>query len=62
MWFCSMSKKTKTQPKPEDQVKTFRKAARELGADESEERFQDALRKVAKAKPQPHPPKKTKRA
>lgn len=34
----------------EAQVKAFRKAARELGADESEERFEDALRKIAKRK------------
>ena len=34
------------------QVAGFRKAARELGADKSSEAdFQDALRKVAKAKP-----------
>jgi hypothetical protein len=43
------------KPKADDrqQVKTFRKAARELGCDPSEQRFQDALRMVAKAKPQP---------
>ena len=43
-----------------DQVKAFRKAARELGADDSEDRFKDALRMVAKVKPQPQPPKKAK--
>lgn len=37
--------------KGNDQVATFRKAARELGCDESEERFKDALRAVAKHKP-----------
>ena len=38
-----------------DQIKgtVFRKAARELGCDESEERFQEKLRVVAKAKPKP---------
>jgi hypothetical protein len=38
------------QPKDHNkaQVEAFRKAARELGCDESEERFQEALRKVAK--------------
>jgi len=36
-----------------EQVKAFRKAARELGGDESEERFQEALRTVAKVKPPP---------
>jgi hypothetical protein len=35
------------------QTAAFRKAARELGCDENEERFQDALRKITKAKPQP---------
>jgi hypothetical protein len=37
--------------KDQNQVKTFSKAARELGADESEERFKDTLRTIAKAKP-----------
>jgi hypothetical protein len=37
--------------KAADQVRAFRKAARELGCDESEERFQEALRTVAKQKP-----------
>jgi hypothetical protein len=32
------------------QTAAFRKAARELGADESKEGFQTVLRKVAKAK------------
>jgi len=35
------------------QVRAFRKAARELGADKSDERFKGVLRKIAKAKPQP---------
>ncbi len=43
---------------PADQAKVFRKAARELGCDDNEEQFQDALRKVAKHKP--HPPKRAK--
>jgi hypothetical protein len=37
---------------PKDQIKAFRKAARDLGCDDNEERFKDALRTVAKAKPQ----------
>jgi hypothetical protein len=43
------------KPKQDDrkQAAAFRKAARELGADRSEERFKDALRKVAKHKPKP---------
>ena len=40
------------------QAKAFRKAAREPGADESEERFQDALRKIAKHKTVSNPVKK----
>jgi hypothetical protein len=32
-------------------VKQFRKAARELGCDESEERFQTVLKTIAKQKP-----------
>jgi hypothetical protein len=38
---------------PKSQIAAFRKAARELGCDPSEERFQKALRTVAKQKPQP---------
>lgn len=34
-----------------NQVKAFRKAARELGCDDNEERFKEALRTVARAKP-----------
>ena len=39
--------------KDANQLKAFRKAAKELGADESEERFQDALRKIARHKAVP---------
>lgn len=46
-----MAKKAPNQ-EPKQQLATFRKAARELGADQSDERFKDALRKIAKAKPQ----------
>jgi hypothetical protein len=42
-----MAKQAKTD---KAQVAAFRKAARELGADNNEERFKDALRTVAKAK------------
>jgi hypothetical protein len=35
----------------QSQLRAFRKAARELGLNESEERFQDALRTIAKVKP-----------
>jgi hypothetical protein len=37
------------------QATAFRKAARELGADASNEQFQDTLRKVATAKPLERP-------
>lgn len=39
------------------QAKAFRKAARELGADNNEDQFKETLRTVAKAKPQPQPKK-----
>lgn len=41
------------QKKPEDQIKRFRKAARELGCEDNEERFKEALRSVAASKPKP---------
>jgi len=50
--------KAQKDPKADDQLKAFRKAARQLGADESKERFQDVLRKLAKAKPQPEKKRK----
>jgi len=52
-----MSKKIKTQPDDREQAAAFRKAARELGADATDEQFQDALRKVAKHKPELRPEK-----
>ena len=39
-----MLKKTKTQADDKDQAAAFRKAARELGCDDNEERFKEALR------------------
>ncbi len=54
-WKCEtgMKKRAENDKKddPKRQVAAFRKAARELGCDDNEERFQDALRTVAKAKP-----------
>lgn len=44
-------KKPNTNQKDQKQVEAFRKAARELGCDEDEGRFQEALRQIAKAKP-----------
>jgi hypothetical protein len=38
------------KPKLDDQAKAFRKAARELGCDDNEERFREALRTVAQPK------------
>jgi hypothetical protein len=53
----------KTTKKPESQSAAFCKAARELGCDESEERFQEALRKLSKKqsdhKPTPPTNKRT---
>jgi hypothetical protein len=46
----------RTRRKPDDskaQLAAFRKAARERGADESEERFKETLRALAKQEPQP---------
>ena len=42
-----------TEESKRSQIDRFREAARELGCDESEERFKDALRKIAKAPPAP---------
>ena len=40
----------KSEQKQSDQIRAFRKAARELGADKTDERFKAALRTIAKAK------------
>jgi hypothetical protein len=49
-------------PKPQlqnkEQAAAFRKAARQLGCEPDEKRFQNALRTVAKAKPH-DPPKRS---
>lgn len=50
----------KTKPDDKKQAAIFRKAARELGADKSEERFKETLRTLAKAKPMPMPKRKSK--
>jgi hypothetical protein len=44
-------------PVKEPQLEKFKDAARELGADEDEVRWDDHLRKIAKAKPKPKPEK-----
>lgn len=46
-------KKSLTLSSTEEQSKQFIEAARELECDESEERFDEALRTIAKAKPKP---------
>jgi hypothetical protein len=46
------------KPKPTDQVKAFRKAARELGADAGDDQFKGVLRALAKPKPSTRPHKK----
>jgi len=46
------SDKAAQMPKSDaDQIKAFRKAARELGGDQSDGRFQAALKVIGKAKP-----------
>jgi hypothetical protein len=45
-----MSKQTTN--KDSEQIRQFKKAARELGCEDNEERFKDALRAVGKKKPQ----------
>jgi hypothetical protein len=55
-----MSQRTpKTQRENRAQLAAFRKAARAAGCDDNEERFQGALRKIAKAKPSVEKPKRT---
>lgn len=46
----NVEKKSKSN---DDDQAAFRKAAREAGCDDNEERFKDALRKVGNAKPTP---------
>jgi hypothetical protein len=43
--------------KPKSQADKFRDLARQIGADEDEKRFEETVKKVAKAKP-PKPPSK----
>jgi hypothetical protein len=40
-------------PKPSSQSDKFKEAARELEADTNEKRWEERLRKIAKAKPDP---------
>jgi hypothetical protein len=52
----SVHKSRPAKSAPADQVKVFRKAARELGGDESDSRFKDTLRKIARHKPEQRNP------
>jgi hypothetical protein len=47
------------KPKPADQAKAFRKAARELGADAGDDQFKGVLRTLAKHKPLPEKDRKS---
>jgi hypothetical protein len=49
------SNRPKTRPDDRKQAAAFRKAARELGAEATDEQFQGALRKIAKHKPETRP-------
>ncbi len=54
-------RQTKSQPMTSDQpqIDRFKELARELGCDEDEAAFDEALKKVAETKPLPkHEPKK----
>jgi hypothetical protein len=44
-----------TTPKKKSQIQKFREAAREHGADQSEERFNSTLRELAKHSRKPQP-------
>lgn len=41
----------------QSQIDKFKKAARELGCDEDEKRWDERLKKIAKGKPAPEKPK-----
>lgn len=47
---------TKLSEPPKPQVEKFRDLARELETDEDEARFEEAVKKVAKAPPAPEKP------
>lgn len=52
---------TKTTPRSE-QSQAFIKVARELGCDEDESHFEEALKKIAKHKPPPDAPPEPKKS
>jgi hypothetical protein len=51
------ARKDSTKPDDPEQSKRFIEAAKELGCDDSEERFIETVRKVASAPPAPGPSK-----
>jgi hypothetical protein len=53
--YAIMTKPSKNV-EPSDQGKRFAEAARELGCDEDESHFEEALKKVARHKPPPDAP------
>lgn len=42
-----------TKPEGPEQLDKFKEAARELGADENEDRFDEAMKRLAKKPPEP---------
>ena len=56
-----MAGRAKQPIRESDQIRAFRKAARDLGCDESENRFKDALRMIPKQKPKSKPESKVTR-
>lgn len=51
-----MAKRTMTAPDKRPQLEKFKDAAREAECDEDESRWDERLKKVAKAKPVPEKP------
>jgi hypothetical protein len=47
------TKQSQTARRPQSQVDRFREIARALECDEDKERFEEKLRRIAKAKPKP---------
>ena len=43
-------------PEPQSQLDKFKEAARELGTDDDEERFDERVKKLVKHKPPPEKP------
>ena len=54
----SQSRKAKTMPNNQDQISRFKEAARQLETDNDADRFDAALKKIAKAGKKPEDAKK----